>query len=365
MSESESPAPLTWADYVFGRGAAAGDILEAAAAGGPIRLIMGNGFDPRALHALRCVLHRGLTGSIVLMPLPAGPGRGAGTDLATRNRAELARLIEDNPIDLVEVADIPGSDRLTIGSLLARGLQETGAITATDTVVVDISALPSRLYFPLIGSLLELGKRSGTGELLVTVSESPELDRKIVTDGIADAGPINGFVHGFNADHDSGRIMMWAPVIGERSGPELEAIYELLQQPQEIYPILPFPALDPRRADNLVLEHRELLFDRFEVEPRNILHVDEANAFDAYRTLTNLYRRSKALLSLIGEVQLVVSAHASKMLSTGVCLAAWENRLPVVTASPQSFGIEDDPDASWVLDSSTLCSLWLHGSPYR
>jgi hypothetical protein len=275
-------------------------------------------------------------------------------------------MAAEHDIQIVEDAGRwPSDDPLTAGSLLARGLIADNVITADDAVVVDISALPSRIYFPLVGALLELSRRPTSGELVVAVSENPVLDSRIVNDGAADAGTITGFSHGFNVDVDHNKITLWAPVVGEGSGPELEAIWDLLQEPQEIYPILPFPASNPRRADDLVLEHRALLFDRFEVEPRNIVYVHEANAFDVYRAITGLHRRARDLLSVVGEVQLVVSAHASKMLSTGVCLAAWEGRLPVVTASSTSFAIDEEPEPALVDDASVLCCLWLRGGPYR
>lgn len=354
-----------WQDYVLGRGEAADELFVAASAKGRLVLIMGDGFDPRALHTLHRLADLGLRARIIEVPLPSGPGHGAGTELAARNRAEVAELAPAVAIDRISVALPTDADRLSVGSRISRQLIEDVVIEPGDSVIVDISALPSRIFFPLVGTLLELERHTDEGELLVTVSENPDLDGQILSDGIDDAGTITGFAHGFNADPDDNRIMMWAPVLGERSGPELEAIYELLRQPQEIYPILPFPARNPRRADDLVLEHRQLLFDRFEIEPRNILYVHELNAFDTYRTITTLHERASSLLGPVGTVQLVVSAHASKMLSTGVCLAAWEANLPVVTACPSSFGIAHAPDPTWVSESSTLCCLWLQGTPYR
>lgn len=365
MTDAFRPASVGWDDYVLGRDQHAGELLAAASAGRRLTVLLGDGFDPRTLHTLRCAIKHELAVRVVRVPLPKGPGYGVGSKLVAANRDELARLAATHEIDIVEADRWPSADRLTTGSRLARGLIAERIITADDVVVVDISALPSRIYFPLIGSLLELSKQPTSGELLVTVSENPEMDRRILNDGTAEAGTITGFSHGFNADVDPNKITLWSPVIGEGSGPELEAIYDLLQEPQEIYPILPFPASNPRRGDDLVQEHRSLLFDRFEVEPRNILYVHEANAFDTYRALTGLHHRAQDLLSMVGEVQLVVSAHASKMLSTGVCLAAWESRLPVVTATSNTFAIDEEPASDLVDGASTLCCLWLRGAPYR
>lgn len=354
-----------WKDYVLGRGEEVDALFVAASSRGRLVVIMGDGFDPRSLHTMRRLADLGLHARIVQIPLPRGPGHGAGTTLAENNRRELTQLASVVALDRVDIAPPADSDRLSVGSRISRQLVKEGIVEPGDSVVVDISALPSRVFFPVIGTLLELARKTSEGELLVTVSENPTLDGKIISNGVDDAGTITGFAHGFSADPDDNRITLWAPVVGEKSGPELEAIYDFLRQPQEIYPILPFPAVNPRRADDLVLEHRVLLFDRFEVDPRNILYVHESNAFDTYRVITTLFDRSSSLLGPVGDVQLVVSTHASKMLSTGVCLAAWESKLPVVTACSTSFGIESAPDATWVSDTSVLCCLWLQGSPYR
>lgn len=182
--------------------------------------------------------------------------------------------------------------------------------------------------------------------------------------GVEDPGTITGFANGFSRDADPERVRVWAPVLGEQAGPQLEALFELLQ-PQDVYPVLPFPARDPRRADDLVLEHRSLLFERFEVDPNNFLYVSESNPFDTYRALAGLDVRYRSLLSPVGVPEIVVSTHASKTLGIGVCLAAIEREMPVVNAGPSRYGIAEIPEAEWVENASTLSCIWLHGTPFR
>jgi hypothetical protein len=53
------------------------------------------------------------------------------------------------------------------------------------------------------------------------------------------------------------------------------------------------------------------------------------------------------------------------MLSVGVCLAAWESKLPVVTAGPSGYTLAEELELEWVVQTSTLACMWLHGLPYR
>lgn len=353
-----------WNDYALGYGGEADALLCAAAELNPPVLIMGDGFDPRTLNTLKRLVLLGICPRVVCIPLPRGLGTGASSVLARRNREGLAEIVSGTRVEIRHVVQPEGIDRLTVGSRVSRELVESGAIKSGDTVIVDISALPSRLYFPLIGTFLALGERDGEGELLVTVWENPVLDEKIRAVGADDAGPITGFAHGFSADADRDQVRIWAPVLGEQQGPELEAIHALLQ-PQEVYPVLPFPAANPRRGDDLVLEYRTLLFDQFDVRPRDILYVQENNPFDTYRALTGLNDRYRRTLAPLGEPLLITSIHGSKMLSVGVCLAAWESKLPVVTAGPSGYTLAEELELEWVVQTSTLACMWLHGLPYR
>src|SRR5262249_28573925 len=161
--------------------------------------------------------------------------------------------------------------------------------------------------------------------LQVVVCENPELDSIILAEGVMDPAPISGFISGLTQDARPAEVRVWAPVIGEGQGAQLEALYHYLE-PHEICPVLPFPARNPRRADSLIIEHRQLLFERMEVEPRNIIYADETNPFDVYRALCRLNARYGEAIAPLGEAKIVTSVHASKMLSLGVLLASWEAR---------------------------------------
>ena len=362
MTESQHDA--LWGDYVIGRGTDVDDMLRAAAmsADTPLHLIIGDGFDQRTLHIVRRCLTLEVDIRVTAMALPSGVGHGASSSLARANREALDELSDQHDFVTHHAPEPAGADSLTVGARQARALIADGTLQEGETVILDVSALPTRRFFPLIGAIEKQIREHETGEFLVTVAENPELDRMIRSEGTTEPGAIAGFRHTLGIDAADVNTI-WAPVLGESSEAELRAIYEHFR-PDEVYPILPFPARDPRRADGLILEHRTLLFDVFETDKRNLLYVQEANPFDCYRVLTGLYLRSSDLLAPLGEVTVITSVHASKMLSIGACLASIDQPISVVTASG-SHHLPEAPADQWVRDTTDMTAIWLQGSPYR
>lgn len=85
------------------------------------------------------------------------------------------------------------------------------------------------------------------------------------------------------------------PVLGERAAARVKVLYDELE-PDETCPVLPWPAENPRRGDELMLEYRRLLFNEIRLEPRNVIHVAERNPFDFYRTVSGLFKRYETSL---------------------------------------------------------------------
>lgn len=337
-------------------------MLRAAGQSNVLHLIIGDGFDPRALHIVDRIMLLDLPVRITTIGLPAGTGSAHTTGLAGENRRRFAELVQTHDVPVHCQVEPEDSNRLTAGIRIARSLIEESVILPDEAVILDVSALPGSRFFPLLGAFAQLTEDSRDGELIVTVAENPDLDDLINPQGISDPGSISGFGHGFRPD-DSRMIRIWAPVLGKATSSELEAIFGYLN-PAEVYPILPFPARNPRRADDLVLEHLTLLLEQFEISTRNFLYVQEANPFDCYRVLSSLHERSTDLLRLIGPVKVVSSIHASKMLSIGVCLASIEQSITVVTASG-THHLEQHPTADLVDTQTDLVGMWLAGTPYR
>jgi hypothetical protein len=201
------------------------------------------------------------------------------------------------------------------------------------------------------------------------VSESAELDRSIVEEGIdEDADYIHPFRGALERESAAGRPKVWFPLLGENQGVQLTRIYDLIN-PSEICPLLPSPSMDPRRGDNLVVEYRELLFDQLRVETRNFIYASETNAFEAYRQLRRAILHYAEALEPLGGSNAVISANSSKLLSVGALLAAYELKcdgadIAIAHVEAHGYVLHSDDDLDRLANESRLQCLWLSGSCY-
>jgi len=332
----------------------------------PILFVCGSGFDPRAvavLERLRRATTRRIDGWMIELPEDA-------TDLDVRplaedNRKQIERLIAEGGGELRHQPLPAFNDSRSLGRLISRHFQESEVLDAYGEAVLEISALPRSVFFPLVRGVLERAHRPANdaqrwdGDLHVAVCENPEVDSHILEEGTTAMAPIGGFG---TARGNPPKTKIWVPVLGERASARVKALYDELE-PHETCPVLPWPARDPRRGDRLMLEYRRLLFEEIRLEPRNVIHAAERNPFDLYRTLAALHEQYSDALGPLGSVGMVLSSHSSKLLSVGVLLTAYEHNLVVQHVSPGRYGLHDG--AEHLRDHDEIYDLWLTGEPYR
>jgi hypothetical protein len=245
----------------------------------------------------------------------------------------------------------------------AAAIQTPDEIMHYNAIIADISAMPRAVYFPIVARILSLLDKAfdpaspqNTPRFYVMVSEDPTMDQRIRSLDIdEDAGYIHGFGAAIDAESTSGTPKVWMPLLGEGHDMQLKRVWQLVN-PSEICPVLPSPSRDPRRADNILAEYRELLFDRWRVEPKNILFGSEQNPFDVYRQLVRSSRQYSTALTPIGGCKVVFSAHSSKLTSLGALLAAYQLRQDGLTVGlahvePKSYdfrqgGLQAEPASS-------------------
>jgi hypothetical protein len=303
---------LRWEDYVLASGAEEVSKLWSAALELERRVtfVLGVGFDPRALVALKSLLTQveNQVVRVVRLGLPSAEDDDLTRELTQANDRCLRELAQAG---VVQVESIAYPDRVAsqaAGLRMSRQIHSSGVIGEKDLVVVDVSGLPSTVYFPVIGGLLKASDDQGLQrDLQVVVYENPELDRIILEEGVASPGPISGFRQRLDLDDTSGTLV-WVPVLGEHQELYIRSIYDFLPR-KEVCPVLPFPARNPRRGDDLLIELRRLIFDTIEVEPRNFIYADERNPFDLYRGLCRLSDRYTKALAPVGNVTVVTSVH--------------------------------------------------------
>jgi hypothetical protein len=235
--------------------------------------------------------------------------------------------------------------------------------------------MPRGVYFPIIAKLLYLldsTARIKGGRLPVNlhvmVGEDVGLDSRIREEGIDENA---SYLHGFSSDlalEASANIpKVWIPVLGEGKEAQLIRIYDHVI-PDEICPVIPSPSVDPRRGDALILEYMELLFDRFRVEPRNILYAAEKNPFEVYRQIYRTSIHYYDALDAVDGCRVVVSAVSSKLLSIGALLASYElkqkgYRIGISNVESQGYKMESPPEDT--VDQEELFSMWLAGECYE
>lgn len=364
-----------WTDYVFanGTGNTPNDLMGAGlSSGSPPLYVLGVGFDPRCLVGLREFLELDHQLAPKIMRIEMAPPGPATQPTVLRMAAEHLAAFNalTGGLDVVTVPYPTVENPYSAGTVIARGMTETEQLADIGHLIIDISSMPSTLFFPAIKAALRASDLPpGTdghfdGEIQIVVCENPQMDANIRELGISGASFVGGFRPRGHGDADPDGPTIWVPVLGENAEPALRAIHTLLE-PNDICPVLPFPAVEPRRADALVLEHQTVLFEAFKVRASDFVYSDERNPFDLYRALCRLERDYRSALDTLGPTMVVLSAHGSKLLSVGMLLAAYERTIPIAAAAADEYEIVTGVSLETFSEVNQLCCLWLAGAPYR
>lgn len=326
--------------------------------------VMSAGFDPRSTSGLSRFIDATGSAPHVLVIDPQPSKEAIQGDLTLRrieNESAIANLAarSHSRWDYPDVFD-----EASAGRQLARQLTAPLRLKGIQTVVFDLSAFPTTLAFPMLNALLRcVGTTGFPSELLVLVTENPRLDGDITDDGLGAAHPLPGFGERSRRAR-SKAVRVWAPVLGRGAGPAMRKIADHLD-PQEVCPVLPFPARDPRLADQLLLEHRGLIIDRFGVQPTSFIYAAETNPFDLYRTLVKFDADYQAILKPIGGADVTLSSHGSKLLSIGALLAAYERKLQVLAVRATRRSLDPSHWQPQAREADQLACVWLKGEPYE
>ena len=336
-----------------------------------VLLLLGRGFDQRAIKALRRFRELGVLPKIWLLRFDNGQED-------SRLRERLTQANHDALLELVagaNVVELP----VTIGGRSAnatsrsttRAIRKLGGVGSVDDVVVDISAMPRVVALSAIAKLIyDLDEQSSGGgketNLHVVAAESVGTDLEARGSLMDEVTSLVGFSGRLNEETTETVPRVWFPVLGEGQGRRLGLIRDRLN-PDEVCPVVPFPTRDPRRGDEIVAEHGELLFEDFGIEPSNILRASEFNPFEAYRQLFLAMERYRRALRELGGCKAFVSPLSSKLLSVGVLLACYDHRFGAVEGKRLRVGIPyvetavyADPEAG-AAEESELYSMWIRG----
>ncbi|MDH6263794.1 hypothetical protein [Bradyrhizobium sp. BR13661] len=299
--------------------------------------IVGAGFDPRVMGPAKEIITCAPDATRKCLAIDMSEGYGtdaAASKLGSKNLTGLKALF---PADRLEVRHLVTTDADGI-----RDVSRSAAVLFADfetwisdytDIVVDISALPRLVYLTLLNTLLtHLVKPASetplgsTINLHVVYAESAAIDSAIAKFEIdTDLAPIQSLAIRLDEEASLGWPVVWFPVLAEDVLEQLTRIGERTN-PDEICPVLPIQSADARRGDNIINALGEFLFDRYDVDIRDILRATEWNPFQLYRSLMQTMARYEDSLKLAGGAKFVLSPLSSKGLSIGCLLAAFEKR---------------------------------------
>lgn len=329
-----------------------------------VLLVAAAGFDPRANHVtqqLSATLADRLSAIFVREERP-NPSDNL-IERANVNEALLRGLVPDSEVIQVDVfADdgAPVGGHRVSSELIKRPLDDG----ITD-VILDFSALSLGVAFPAARLLLEACEGENNRAFHIMISSNPELDDQIRSDPSDRPSPVKGFAPEIS-DEDYGDAVIWVPQLAHGRLGTLAKIGTALGDFYKVCPLLPFPAKNPRRSDDLVTEFQSALVDEWNVDPRDFVHASEWNPLDCYRRLSRLKLRFDRTMEGTYVPRMVLSPIGSKVLATGALMAAIEHNMAVQYVETDSYLLadnEEQPVADNLPDPS-LVHLVLSGPLY-
>lgn len=348
---------MLWDHYVFRRGDGVHELWDDLLKDRPVKLlyIAGRGFDVRAQSVMRDFVagQQGAGRQTVSAKLLLLGFHGYELD------DDVEALTQENAAAL-EAVFAPLGETVTVTAARREGEEEASAsdalrqrvkavldeIAGKTDIILDVSSLPRATYLALLTNILhrlvpDKVPREGTEHPLyasgvnfqVLVAEDAKLDGQIrAEDPSNDLVNIPGFLATWQLESVQDWPLVWFPVLGEGRVNQLQKIGGSIPAEAEVCPVVPHPSKDPRRADRLLVEYREPLFDSRKTPTSNILYAQEAQPFEAYRQILGAMKRYQNSMSILGGCRLVMSPLGSKLITLGTGLACFEMRPTDLTA---------------------------------
>lgn len=370
---------MRWDPYVLLKGQEVHDFWKAHLAAGDRRVVIvaGWGFDPRLCDGPAAVLMASGDGPRDCMLFDYDEGKLSSSrihdNLKQANRVRLEGLFEGRgTVNVFPLQMLNAEGRRTGARQAQSAFYDADLPSSYTDIVIDVSAMPRVLFLAIVLAAIRLIDRrqedspnASPVNVHVLASEDASFDARILEDGPDEhPSPIPGLASNLNQNATSDLPRLWIPILGEGKSQQIRRVFAEFR-PSEICPVLPSPAQHPRRADALICEYHDLLFDAYRVEPSNFLFAHEQNPFEAYRQIRGSIRRYNKSLQPLGGCTTCVSAFSSKLLSLGALLACYEakgDNEPVgllhveVAGHTIEEGATPDPE---------LYQLWLAGECYN
>ncbi len=300
-----------------------------------VLLVAAAGFDPRSRRISQMLA--GTLGDRLSAVFIREERPGASEALieqANENETALKAIVPDSTLLMVDVFADDGAP--VGGSRIVSLLGQYPIADEVTDVILDLSALSIGIGFPTARMLLEDCETANYRTFHLMIISNPEMDDRISSVPSSRVGLVKGFSPLVEAE-GQGLAQVWIPQLAHGRASALTQIGAAIQHRYKICPLLPFPARNPRRTDDLLAEYRTELVNEWEVDPRDVVYASERNPLDCYRTLSTLKTRFDRTMKGTYEPRMVLSPVGSKVLAAGALMAAIEHDMAVQYLETESY----------------------------
>jgi hypothetical protein len=195
------------------------------------------------------------------------------------------------------------------------------------------------------------------------ISSNPELDARIIGEPYSTPTFVRGFAGRLGRSAALPIARIWLPQLARGRLPTLQRILGSQEDVYKVCPIMPFPARNPRRADDLISEFLTLLRDQA-IDARDFIYASERNPLDSFRKISTLKNRYDRTVAGIYEPELLLSPVGSKVMAVGALMAAIEHELPVQHVENLRYDFDPQGQAGGIEAEDVTVHVWLHGPIY-
>jgi len=309
-----------------------------------VLLVAAAGFDPRS-HRISQMLADTLSDRLSAIYIrEERPGASASLiEKADQNETALMAIVPDCKILRVDIFADDGAP--VGGSRIVSLLSQIPVPDDVTDVILDLSALSIGIGFPAAKMLLEDCEASSNCAFHIMIVSNPEMDDSISSVPSTRVGSVRGFAPPAETE-DIELAQVWIPQLTRGRTTALTQIGAIIGRCYKICPLLPFPARNPRRADDLLSEYQTALTDEWEVDPRDVVYASERNPLDCYRTLSTLKKRFDRTMKGTYEPRMILSPVGSKVLAAGALMAAIEHEMAVQYLETESYTVHPEHKAA-------------------
>jgi len=287
--------------------------------------------------------------------------------LGDRHRAWLEKNLLANKFKFADV-EIISSDGATVAG---RNAVKTAVAwfdsTYTD-IVVDSSGMSRGVCFPLILQAIGISEQTGANVHLLMASND-ERTVKLTVQSNDRADWMHGFHGNMDLDGTADVVALWMPQLSEDSRRQAEIMHQHLVTScrlAEVCPIVPFPARDPRRGDQLLFEYVAVFQNHMGGAGLSVVYAHEADPMDVFHSIVRTEAARREVFAATScDAVTILSPSGWRLGSLGMVLAAIAMKLPLLYVEAIGYTSQSAmPDDFLMPKADRRWHIWITGAPY-